>query len=112
MNDGQDERDDENEPRSEAEAPTEPEDRDEAAGASPERRAPVVPDNGYSRESYAIHATRSELPLFSSALSGTRDDAGWLSSLSGMLGGGEPDAAATAAESAIERRRRKPSDDA
>ncbi|KQQ05408.1 MULTISPECIES: hypothetical protein [unclassified Rathayibacter] len=86
-------------------------DRDESE-APPERRAPVVPDNGYTRESYAIHATRSDLPLFSSALTGDRDDADWLSSLSGMLGGGEPDAAATAAESAIERRRRASSDDA
>ncbi|MWV57617.1 hypothetical protein [Rathayibacter sp. VKM Ac-2754] len=78
---------------------------------APEKRAPVVPDNGYTREEYAIHATRSELPLFSDALSGRRDDAEWLSSLKGVLGGGKPDAAASAAESAIERRRR-PADDA
>lgn len=71
-----------------------------------EKRTPVVPDNGYSRESYAIHATRSELPLFSDALTGSRDDTGWLASLSGVFGRGEPGTAATAAESAIERRKR------
>lgn len=72
-----------------------------------EKRAPVVPDNSYSRESYAIHATRSELPLFSDALTGRRDDAGWLSSLSGVLNGGESDAAA-AAQAAIARRTTRP----
>lgn len=72
-----------------------------------DRRAPVVPDNGYSRESYAIHATRTELPLFSNALQGSRDDARWLSSLSSVLGSGDPEAAAVAAQAAIERRRRR-----
>lgn len=71
-----------------------------------EKRSPVVPDNSYTRESYAIHATRSELPLFSDALTGRRDDAGWLSSLSGVLGGGDTDAAASAAQAAIDRRKR------
>lgn len=71
-----------------------------------EKRAPVVPDNSFTRESYAIHATRSELPLFSDALTGRHDDAGWLSSLSGVLGGADTDAAATAAQAAIDRRRR------
>ncbi|MBF4461416.1 MULTISPECIES: hypothetical protein [unclassified Rathayibacter] len=81
-------------------------------GSAPaEGRAPVVPDNRYSRESYAIHATRSELPLFSDALTGRRDDAGWLSSLSSVLGGekasGEAETTAAAAQAAIERRRRR-----
>jgi hypothetical protein len=87
--------------------------RDEAptgSAASVEHRAPVVPDNGYSRESYAIHATRTELPLFSNALHGSRDDARWLSSLSGVLGSGDPEAAASAAQAAIERRRRRADD--
>jgi len=75
-----------------------------------EHRSPVVPDNGYSRESYAIHATRTELPLFSNALQGSRDDARWLSSLSGVLSSGDPEAAATAAQAAIERRRRRSGD--
>ncbi|KZX21917.1 hypothetical protein [Rathayibacter tanaceti] len=79
--------------------------------SEPDRRAPVVPDNGYSRESYAIHATRSELPLFNVALTGRRDDSGWLSSLSRVLGGpdgpvGSPDAAAATAHAAIDRRTR------
>ncbi|SMH29126.1 hypothetical protein SAMN06295885_0268 [Rathayibacter oskolensis] len=86
------------------------EDLDGRGDAPTARRASVVPDNGYSREDYAIHATRSELPLFSGALSGHRDDADWLSSLSGVIGGGDPDGAAAAADAAIERRRRGASD--
>ncbi|QHC59936.1 hypothetical protein [Rathayibacter sp. VKM Ac-2760] len=58
----------------------------------------------YSREDYAIHATRSELPLFGEAVADRRDDSDWLSALSGVLGGTEKDTAATAARAALERR--------
>ncbi|PPF58384.1 hypothetical protein C5C55_04725 [Rathayibacter sp. AY1C2] len=80
------------------------------------RRTPVVPDNGFSRESYAIHATRSDLPLFSDALNAGRDDSGWLSSLSSTLAGptgpvGSPDSAAETAQAALDRRTRRRSDE-
>ncbi|PPF12586.1 hypothetical protein [Rathayibacter sp. AY1A5] len=80
------------------------------------RRTPVVPDNGFSRESYAIHATRSDLPLFSDALNAGRDDSGWLSSLSNTLAGptgpvGSPDSAAETAQAALDRRTRRRSDE-
>lgn len=85
---------------------------DAAHSAEPDevRRTPVTPDNGYSRESYAIHATRSELPLFNDALNGGRSDVRWLSSLSSMLGGskgpvGSAEGAAAVAHAAIDRRR-------
>ncbi|PPG97189.1 hypothetical protein C5C00_07265 [Rathayibacter rathayi] len=79
-------------------------------------RSPVVPDNGFTRESYAIHATRSELPLFTTALNGRRDDVGWLSSLSSVLAGpdgpiGSVDSTAAAAQVAIDRRTPRQSDD-
>ncbi|PPH56616.1 MULTISPECIES: hypothetical protein [unclassified Rathayibacter] len=80
------------------------------------RRTPVVPDNGFSRESYAIHAARSDLPLFSDALNAGRDDSGWLSSLSSTLAGptgpvGSPDSAAETAQAALDRRTRRRSDE-
>jgi hypothetical protein len=87
--------------------------QEQAPGATrASRRTPVVPDNGFSRESYAIHATRSELPLFSDALNAGRDDSGWLSSLSSTLAGptgpvGSPDSAAEAAQAALDRRTRR-----
>ena len=62
----------------------------------------ATPD--YSREDYAIHATRSELPLFSEAVADRHDDSGWLSSLSSVLGRTQKDAAAAAAQAALERR--------
>lgn len=84
---------------------------DDAHSVEPDepRRTPVTPDNGYSRESYAIHATRSELPLFNDALNGGRSDLSWLSSLSSMLGGskgpvGSAEGAAAVAHAAIDRR--------
>jgi hypothetical protein len=87
---------------------------EDAARAS--RRTPVVPDNGFTRESYAIHATRSELPLFSDALNTGRDDSGWLSSLSSTLAGpsgpvGSPRSAAETAQAALDRRTRRRSDE-
>ncbi|PPG17473.1 hypothetical protein C5D36_04225 [Rathayibacter sp. AY1C6] len=80
------------------------------------RRTPVVPDNGFSRESYAIHAARSDLPLFSEALNAGRDDSGWLSSLSSTLAAptgpvGSPDSAAETAQAALDRRTRRRSDE-
>ncbi|PPH12216.1 hypothetical protein C5C71_04565 [Rathayibacter sp. AY1C1] len=80
------------------------------------RRTPVVPDNGFSRESYAIHASRGDLPLFSDALNAGRDDSGWLSSLSSTLAGptgpvGSPDSAAETAQAALDRRTRRRSDE-
>lgn len=80
------------------------------------RRSPVVPDNGYSRESYAIHAARSDLPLFAGALNEGRDDSGWLSSLSSTLAGstgpvGSADSAAATAQAALDRRTRRRGDE-
>ncbi|QHC71323.1 hypothetical protein [Rathayibacter sp. VKM Ac-2801] len=113
-------------PRDERDAPQEQAPQEQASDASRQeqapgatrasRRAPVVPDNGFSRESYAIHATRSELPLFSDALNAGRDDSGWLSSLSSTLAGptgpvGSPDSAAEAAQAALDRRTRRRSDE-
>lgn len=84
---------------------------DAAHSAEPDdlRQTPVTPDNGYSRESYAIHATRSELPLFNDALKGGRNDLSWVSSLSSVLGGsngpvGSAEGAAAVAHAAIDRR--------
>ncbi|PPI56548.1 hypothetical protein [Rathayibacter toxicus] len=69
--------------------------------------APVAPDNRYSRESYAIHATRSELPLFSDALTDRRDDSTWRSSLSRVFdkaAPGQSESTLAAAQAALERR--------
>ncbi|QHF23303.1 hypothetical protein GTU73_04265 [Rathayibacter sp. VKM Ac-2804] len=77
-------------------------DRDDDA-ATPDAETPE-----YSREDYAIHATRSELPLFAEAVADRRDDSDWLSALSGVLGRTEKDTAAAAAQAALERRASKP----
>ncbi|MCJ1674915.1 MULTISPECIES: hypothetical protein [unclassified Rathayibacter] len=68
---------------------------------------PDAETSDYSREDYAIHATRSELPLFADAVADRRNDSDWLSSLSGVLGGTEKDTAAAAAQAALERRARR-----
>lgn len=67
----------------------------------------ATPTDEFSREDYAIHARRGELPLFGKAVAGERDDTGWISSLSGSIGAATKaasDPATAQAEKAISRR--------
>lgn len=62
----------------------------------------------WTREEYAIHARRSELPLFGQAVAGDRDDNGWLSKLSGSIGAATKAAADPTAAQAKEALARRP----
>ncbi|NQX11618.1 hypothetical protein HQQ80_08275 [Microbacteriaceae bacterium VKM Ac-2855] len=80
-----------------------------AAGAS--GSTPNPPHDEFSREDYAIHARRSELPLFGKAVAGGRDDSSWISALSGSIGSATKAAAdptiAKAADAISRRPRRR-----
>ncbi|NQX26379.1 hypothetical protein HQQ81_03325 [Microbacteriaceae bacterium VKM Ac-2854] len=89
---------------------TEPEKGGPEKGDSEETKASTPEQQEWTREEYAIHARRSELPLFGAAVAGDRDDNSWLNKLSGSIGAATKAAAdptAAQAKDALSRRPRR-----
>jgi hypothetical protein len=90
-----------------------PETGEPEMGDTDETTASTRDQAEWSREEYAIHARRSELPLFGQAVAGDRDDNSWLNKLSGSIGAATKAAAdptAAQAKDALSRRPRRSED--
>lgn len=86
---------------------TEPEKGAPREGDSEETKASTPEQQEWTREDYAIHARRSELPLFGAAVAGDRDDSSWLNKLSGSIGAATKAAADPTAARAKDARSRR-----